>query len=320
LRPITQADAHGVSELVARCYGENYPKRFMYEPEQMASLIRAGAYHGVVAATAEGIVGHIGFTWPTAASTVAEAGTTVVDPSTRGLGLMHRLALVLAELLVSEGAVGFIHFPTTAHEIMQRASLSAGGHETGVMLGYLPPDARDLEIAEPGQGRTAVTVVYQPLLMAPAQSIHLPTGYRELILGLAEGLGLRRTPAPTHAVPAGRSILESTLDSSRQIHRISVQQIRADIGERVSMELEHNTAALVHIDLPMNDASIDDAVEQLRRASFVYAAWLPGWAGHDVLRMQYLAAPWEIELAPTLYSACGEDLMRAIRAELGATS
>ncbi len=54
------------------------------------------------------------------------------------MGLKGRLGLALGEVLVSEGAVGFIHFPTTAHPVMQRALLSAGGRETGVMLAYLP--------------------------------------------------------------------------------------------------------------------------------------------------------------------------------------
>ena len=51
------------------------------------------------------------------------------------------------------------------------------------------------------------------------------------------------------------------------------------------------------------------------RRSFVFAAWLPAWAGHDVLRLQYLAAPSDADLAPTLYSPEARALMAVIRSE-----
>lgn len=75
-------------------------------------------------------------------------------------------------------------------------------------------------------------------------------------------------------------------------------------------------AGVVHVDLPMNDPAINAAVEQLRRSAFAFAAWLPGWAGHDVLRMQYLAAATAAELSPSLYSSAARDLLTMIRNEL----
>ncbi len=196
VRAIAPADAQGVSDCIVRCYGDAYPKRVMYRPDELATLIGSRAYNGVVATAGPGVVGHIGFTWPTSESTVVEAGTTVVDPSCRGMGLMGRLALALVELLATEGAAGFIHFPTTAHPVMQRASLSAGGRETGVMVAYLPAATRDLAMGALTEERVAVTVVYQPVLNAPAQSIHLPRRYSAMILGFADGLGLSRSAAP----------------------------------------------------------------------------------------------------------------------------
>ena len=316
VRPMTPADAQGVSECISRCYGDAYPKRVMYRPDEVAMLVRSRAYNGVVATAGAGVVGHIGFTWPTSASTVVEAGTTVVDPSCRGMGLMGRLALALVEVLASEGAVGFIHFPTTAHPVMQRASLSAGGRETGVMLAYLPAETRDLAIGALGEERLAVTVVYQPVLKAPSQSIHLPRRYDRLILGVADGLGLSRSAARTFRAPIGESQLERVHDASRGLERISVDRIGADIATKVTSVVTATAAALVHVDLPMNDPAIDHTVEQLRLASFTFAAWLPGWAGHDVLRLQHVAAPSEAELSPTLFSSDARALMTVIRTEL----
>ena len=76
--------------------------------------MRSRTYNGVIAAAGDDIVGHIGFSRPNPASSVVEAGITVVDPDYRGAGLVNRLAHALRDNMIAEGAVGFIHFPTTA--------------------------------------------------------------------------------------------------------------------------------------------------------------------------------------------------------------
>jgi hypothetical protein len=224
--------------------------------------------------------------------------------------------VALGEFVASEGSTGFIHFPTTAHAVMQRASISAGGRETGVMLAYLPPEARDLRIGTPAQARLAVTVVYQPLVEAPPQAIHLPQRYRRIVLEIAEEVGLTRTAAPTSLSTNVETVLDSSFDASRGLQQISIDRIGAGVAEKVTGLMSSAAATLVHVDLPMNDPSIHDAVEQLRGVSFAFAGWLPGWSGHDVLRMQYLASPSTVELAPSLYSAEAAALMDMIRSEL----
>lgn len=316
VRPIAPGDAPGVSELIVRCYGDAYPKRIMYRPAELAELVRSGAYDGVVAEARAAVVGHIGFTLPAPASTVVEAGTTVVDPGARGQGLMGRLALALAEAVAAQGAAGFIHFPTTAHQLMQRASVSAGGRETGILLAYLPGETRDLELGAPDAGRLAVTVVYQPVAEAPAQRVCLPRRYAELIGGMAASLGLSRHESGSPSAPAGSSRLEHASDAARGLERISVARIGADIDTAVSSLARAATAGVVHVDLPMSDPAVDHAVELLRRSAFTFAAWLPGWAGHDVLRMQRVAPVSDGELSPALSSPEAEALMSLIRAEI----
>lgn len=310
VRVIAPDDASALSELIERCYGDTYPKRVMYQPDELAKLLRSRAYGGVVATAGADVVGHIGFARPAPAATVVEAGTTVVDPRARGKGVMGRLALALGAAVASEGVSGFIHFPTTAHPVMQRASLSAGGRETGVMLAYLPPETRDTALGAPQHGRLAVTVVYQPVLEAAAQDVHLPRRYESLILGMADDLGLARSSAGPRRTPTAASRLSSTYDAGRGLLRISVERIGADAAAAAAA-----AAALVHVDLPLNDPGIDHAVEMLRRSSFAFAAWLPGWAGHDVLRMQRVDSPSDVELSPTLASPEAGALLRMIRAE-----
>ncbi|MFM9053922.1 MAG: GNAT family N-acetyltransferase, partial [Solirubrobacterales bacterium] len=293
LRPMEPADAPGLKELIGRCYGDAYPKRVMYRPAELSELISSGSLSGVVAVANGSIVGHMGHTWPSAEATVAEAGTTVVDPEWRGRGLMKGLALELAGLLVGDGASGFVHFPTTAHEVMQRASLGSGGRETGIMLGYLPPASGKPGAAGEKGDRRAVTVVYQPLTEGPAQEIFLPRRYEELILGLAKALGLERSVADRLGTPDGESQLDYSFEEARRLDLITAGRIGGDIGREVSSLTAGSTAGLAYVDLPMNDPGVDFAVEELQGQGFAFSAWLPGWAGHDVLRLQRIEGPSE---------------------------
>ena len=316
LRPLEPADTPGLRELIERCYGDAYPKRVMYEPDALAKLIRSGEHSGVVAVSGEEVVGHMAYTWPDPDATVVEAGTTVVDPEWRGRGLMNRLALALAEQLVADGAAGFIHFPTTAHPVMQKASLGAGGKETGILIAYLPPGLQEPGGDEAGDRRLAVTVVYQPVVEAPGQRIHLPIRHAELILGLAGELGLSREPVEGSGPAADETRLERALDPQRDLERVRVERIGRDIPATMSSILEDTDARLIHVDLPMNDPGIDEAGEALRPLGFGFAAWLPGWAGHDVLRLQWIDRPADADLSPDLYSPEAGALMDLIRTDL----
>ncbi len=316
VRPIVAGDAPGLAALIERCYGDGYPKQVMYRPDELAALIEAGDFSGVVAEADGSIVGHIGYSWPSSEATVVEAGTTVVDPQWRGQGLMMDLAVALAGLIASDGASGFIHFPTTAHEVMQRASLGSGGRETGIMLAYLPPDTRGRSEPAGDGGRLAVTVVYQPVAPAAAQEIFIPARYEELILGLATSLGLERSVAGPYVEPAGGSELTRAFEESRGLERVSVERIGSDTGARVEEIAGQSPATLIHVDLPMDDPGIDHATGQLLELGFAFAAWLPGWDGRDVLRLQRIADPTPDELAPDLFSPEARGLTEMIGAEL----
>lgn len=319
VRPMVAEDSCGLSELVFRCYGDGYSNQVIYRPDDLSDLIRSGAHSGAVAVAGGQVVGHMAFRWPHPDATVVEAGITVVDPEWRGKGLMGRLAIEMGQMLIDDGAVGFVHFPTTAHTVMQRASLASGGRETGIMVAYLPPDARDQEIAEEGSHRLSVTVVYQPGLEAPGQDIFCPDRYEDHVLATASSLGLTRTRVGADRLADGGTVLRRSPDPAHGVSHVQVHGIGGDIADQMAGILEESDARVVHVDLPMNDPGINHAAEGLRSLGFAYSAWLPGWAGHDMLRLQWIDHPSVEELSPTLFSDEACRLMDSIRAELPAS-
>lgn len=319
IRRIEPADAAGLSACIRRCYGVSYPKRVMYEPVALAEQVRSRVYNGVVATAGAEIVGHIGYNRPNQAATVVEAGTTVVDARYRGAGLMGRLASVLRENIIADDASGFVHYPTTAHTVMQKASLQSGGFETGVMLAYLPSEARDLTIGGSGEDRLAVTVVYQPLVEASAREIFLPARYHDLIGNFATHLQLRRTFTHAQAEPTGKTSMRRTAEMSGNLERLTVEHIGDDFADVVVSATANSDASLIHVDLTMNQPEIGHAVEAVLAAGFAFSAWLPGWNESDVLRLQLLKDPTANELHPNLYSPPANDIVALIRSELASS-
>ena len=316
IRTMEPFDADGLSACIRRCYGDSYPKRIMYEADVLAEQVRARVYNGVVATAGADIVGHIGYNRPNPAAIVVEAGTTVVDARCRGAGLMGRLAAVLRENVIADGAFGFVHYPTTAHSVMQKASLQSGGCETGVMLAYLPPEARDLTIGGSGADRLAVTVVYQPLVEAPAREIFLPDCYHDLILNFAKHLQLRRTVSHLLTELSGKTKIRRTVDMNGSLERLTAEHIGNDFSAVVVSATANSNASLIHVDLTLNQPEIQPAVKALLAAGFAYCAWLPGWNESDVLRLQLPKNPTTEELHPVLHSGPAEGIVARIRNEL----
>jgi GNAT superfamily N-acetyltransferase len=320
VRELRSSDAAGVATCVRRCYGDGYPKRVLYDEKATALLVERRALRGVVALAAGRLVGHIGFTRPHPGASVVEAGITMVDPEARGSGVMRMLSAELFRVLRRDDVVGFVHFPTTAHAVMQRASLQSGGVETGVLLAYIPAITRDITIGSASAGRLAVTAVFQPIASAPASCmISVPARYAALIGDLIARSSLRRTVTVETAAASGRTTSNVIVDSARALGRIELGDIGADVVTAVDDALGSFDAAtirLFHVDIPLRGAGLDLVVEHLSKRGFVFGAWLPGWARSDVMRLQRIAQLQPAEADPDLVSEHARRLLRSISAEM----
>jgi hypothetical protein len=314
VRPIRADDASALVRCIRHCYGDTYPAAVFYDHQRLRQLIEDGQHQGAVALTDGVIVGHVGVRQPAHGSSVVEAGTTIVQSEYRGQGVMGRLAAEIVRQLRERGITGFVHFPTTAHTIMQRASIADGGRETGVLLDYIPEMTADREFGRITPGRLAVTVVYRPISTAPHHLSFVPSRYRHAVGAMSADLRLPREWAHPHGHPTGSTKFTGWADPRRSLQRYTIDRIGADVAGVVDTFTLSNQH-LVHVDLPMIDPAIEVATEALLSAGFVFGAWLPGWARHDVLRLQRISEPGPGTDRPNLFSGDAETIMGVIRAD-----
>ncbi len=318
IRRLVAADAAALVACFRRCYGDTYPANDFYDVERLRQRINSGSLRSVVAIADDGaLVGHTGLTVRHPGANAIEAGNTVVDPTCRGQGLLGDMAAALNELCVESGYVGYVHYPTTAHEIMQKASVRGSGVETGVMLDYIPAETEYRGIDQ-GVGRLAATVVYQPFTTAPARDLWLPRDYLDLAQELYGSARLVRTvQSANDHVEARTTRSNSSLSSKRGLLNVYVSAVGGDFERVIDAALAANDAALTHVDLCLDDPGTGRAAASLRRRRFFFCALLPEFAHTDVLRLQRLTHPSPTSFAPRLANRGARRLLDWMRAKSG---
>ena len=291
IRPLAAADAERLGDCFRRCYGESYVPAFFYDPAEVRSRLAEHRLESLVAITPDGeIVGHMGLMRPHPEASTVELGSAIVDPRYRGHGLLARLGGALVELARGTGAIGYHHYQTTAHAIIQRAAGATSAVETGVMLAYIPAgtEYRDLLTNAP-QGRLAAVTVYQALGSAPRREVVLPQRYAALLREIYASAGLERVElAPLSRHAHASAMLTMDFDRQRALLRVDVERAGIDLCARVC-ELERASPGdVTQVDLRLTDLAIEHAVDELRTHGFFFCALLPEYATGDVLRLQRL--------------------------------
>ena len=132
VRRAEPADAEGIVACFRRCYADTYPTSLFYDAEALAEAIHARQRECIIAVTSSEtpvVAGHMANTVHSAERVTAELGNTVVDPAFRGQRLMGRLGAALSQWCQQQGYTGYVHYPTTAHPVMQQASVAGRGRD-----------------------------------------------------------------------------------------------------------------------------------------------------------------------------------------------
>ncbi len=314
IRRLVVADAPALVACFRRCYGETYPNDDFYDAPRLAQRIELGSLRSAVAIANDGtLVGHTGLSVRHSDAKAIEAGNTVVDPACRGQGLLARIAALLNQLCTEAGYFAYLHYPTGAHDIMQKASVR-GGFETGVMLDYIPAETDYREI-DRGEGRVAATVAYQPFAPAPHRTLWIAPRYFDVARQVYDAASLDRSLRIADDSTASRTTsLTTSFSKRRGLQHVHVGAIGSDFAHAI-MAASRADAAVSHIDLCLDDPGVTIAVEELRKQGYFFCALLPEFAHTDVLRMQRLAAPTATSFTPKLANATAVELLARMRRE-----
>ncbi len=286
-----------LTSAIEAAYGQTYDVRWVYDAAEVEARLAAGRYVACVAETEDGeLLCHEGMSLAAAGDAVGHSGQAVTMPAARGQHLFTRTKRFLMDWAREEGMAGMYAEATAAHPYSQRANLELGAHETGFLLGWIPPTVdNDAVGGEQRPRRQSAALFYAKLNDGHECRVYAPPRHHEIVGQTLAFCRLRGTLSapPPGAELAPRSELHVEVDEDHNLALITVHLPGADLETAIGAERHHLFHRLgldaVYVDLPLEQPATALVADHLERLGVSYAGVFPNRrASGDVLRMQSL--------------------------------
>lgn len=294
---VTEADLVPLIRCMYRVYGYTY-KDVVYYPEKMKELMDSGLLVSVIGVTPDGeVVAHQGLKKPEQNAGIAEVTMGVVDPRFRGRRLFERIKEHSFEDVKKEGIFGLFVEMVANHPYSQKANLALGSRETGLMLGYVPPErvfhgiGGQSEILE----RTTVVVGYTRLSPEPQRAVYAPFHHETMIRKIYEYGGftrdIQRAREHDPTLLPVRSIVDVSSINDAKTSFLLVRSYGQDFEHLMRARLKElclGRFECIYADLPLGDPATQLFCAVLEEMGFFFSAIMPELHDGDILRLQYL--------------------------------
>jgi hypothetical protein len=309
-------DAAGVAQLFREVYGNGYPVKIVYDPEEFARAVARQDYIPVVARTPEGdIVGFSSFYRSAPNQKLYEIGLGMVSADYRRtaiLGLLMRRLVKAA--FTSPGLDAFFGEVVCNHVLMQKATVLFKAVETAIEVDLMPSEAYEKE--ESAVGRVSTVVSTRTLVPRP-HMIHVPEIYDDYLAYVYSTFDDSRTfKRSDEKLPSDRSTgLAVQIFEGAQVARISVNEAGSDFETILDSEekgARSKDVTIMQVWLNLSLPWVGICVEILRSRGYFFCGTFPRWFGEDGLLMEKMEGRpnWE---GISLYTDRAKQILRFIR-------
>lgn len=312
-------DAEGVARLFTEIYGDGYPAKIVYHPDQLIAAFGRHENIPIVVRTPQGrIIGYSAFFRPAPDRGVYEKGNGAVASDFRNAGVMKMIFEYVREVLptIQEMTV-FFGEPVCNHIYIQKAAAAVLPFvETALEIDLMPSDAYEKE--KSASGRVSTLLMFITRVPRP-HTVHVPPEYADHFRYIYAGLDDKRVLSPSmrDLPPLKETRIETSTFDFAQVARVAIHVAGTDFGEVFQEEerrvLEQNIK-VVQVWLKLSWPWIGRVTGWLRQKGYFFGGILPQWFGEDGLLMQkiFLRPNWEgIHLA----SERGRRILQMVQAD-----
>jgi len=298
IRLMKPDDSVDLARCVYRCYGYTYANGDVYFPDKVREFVKSGLLISHVALSPDDeVIGHVAIRKEYPEATIGERGQAVVDPRYRGHGLLKKLVSSSVAHAKDMGMYGTYSEGVTVHTYSQKAALSIGARETGVLLGFTPATMLFKKIQEEHrQQRQAAVLLYTRLNEEPWRDVYPPFHHQAIIRRIYERNNFRRNimnaldvKEQVDVPPTSQVDVKVQTEASRAFMRIT--QYGADLEGLVKFRLRElclRRIDCIYIDLPLFHPATPKFCASMEMLGFFFAGVIPEMSEGDVLRLQYL--------------------------------
>ncbi len=289
-------DAEGITALFREVYGEGYPIRKFYEPEELKRENKEGICYSVVARLRTGRVIGVCHVYRSAPHPgTYEAGAGLVSKAFRSIGVNTKiLSFIQNDWLEDRPHIEEMFGEAVCNHVFMQQSVAALGYQDMALeVALMPAEAYTREKSAPG--RVATILLFRGMKPYP-HAVYLPEFYEEelrfLYAGLDDERELRKSVAP---LPRGRICrTDVQVFSFASVARIVFWETGEDLPEVLdSLESDARRQGLQVLQIWLQAAEPwSGAVAfELRRKGYFFGGLLPRWFGGDGFLMQRLVCP-----------------------------
>jgi hypothetical protein len=309
----TPEDAPDISRFYRETYGDNFPIRYVYDPEEIARRYDGVNHRTVVVRDSEHRLAGMGSLFRSAPNPrLYEAGQLMVAKRHRGKGLSNTIGHTVLEEYPTQIPVAAVFIEALcSHTLSQPSATKNGLLPTGVELEWLPA------MGPKKEGGPAVNISLLMLFRVyrdVPHTIHPHPVYAGFIGERIRELGIERTIAPGDSPLAEATEAESEFLRDAAIATLSVSRPGKDWPDVLARFEAEAAGCTQHVRLNLGDRATPWAIDILRGRQFFLSAYLPLWFEKDGLLLQKLPAHPDFS-APRYASEGAKALAEAMRAD-----
>jgi hypothetical protein len=294
LRTLQPDEGSKLTEVIRSAYGDSYPIEWVYDADETRRLITEGLVESVVAEDAQGaLVCHVATTFDLPDDPVGHSGQAVSLPAVRGHHVFAEVKRYQVDLARNKGLAGLYCEATTAHPYSQRASLDAGGLETGFLLGFITEQTHNNAAVEDAQGRRSAALFYIHTTWRDLRPAYPPERHRAIVESVVEAcrLAAEVLDTPQGAEVPARSVFDVVKEEGN-VAVVTVESPGHDLAKAIGEERRRLFATgidALYVDLPLDIPATALVADDLEVHGATFAGIVPHRrARGDVLRLQSL--------------------------------
>jgi len=296
LRLARPDDAEAISRLAFQSHGTVLFNEHIYYPDHVREMIQAKEMISVVAETVDNpeVVGHGALLRYAPDALVEELTFGFVTPRFRGRRCASQFAQFLEKNARNRGIYAIESFAVTSHVHSQRALLSHGYKECGILLNYSPASHSwgEEDACEPG--RIADLMLLKYLEKFRDVPLYIPDHHRRMVEKIYShhGITLRIGTDPDDSIPPDSESHICTLSDFKEgwavIKIIEYgSDSAAQIADRLTRACAQGLASIV-LALPLANPATKTATATFEEMGFFFAGVGPDEEGNENLILQYV--------------------------------
>lgn len=284
-------DTEGVTKLFTEIYGDDYPAKAVYNPEELIAAFEKRDNIPIVVRTPDNrVVGYSSLFRASPDKGVYEKGNGVVSPDYRNSGVISMIFQYVKKILPGMNDVNmFFGEPVCNHIYIQKAAISVlPVVETALEVDLMPAKAYEKE--KSASGRVSTLLMFMTVTPKP-HAVHVPDIYADYFKYIYGGFDDRRVFLQSKEDIL--SLLPTRIDTQVFDHagiaRVAVHDAGSDFEKVFLSEekrIQNQNMEVIQVWLKLSWPWVGRVVDLLKGKGYFFGGILPQWFGEDGFLMQ----------------------------------